>query len=434
MSANQNQVRTYNPQQLVNALSFCVNTDVRNDNSLEQFQTTGDFILYNGFDDFEPVTFSRLVCLYAKYGFKHPSLFNGVANYIVANNQRLDDFETRHLSVLVWAFAKADHRNRALFEVVATNICQRLSLERFSPQSLSNILWAYSTNSYFHQLLFEEVATHISQESQSLEDFNAQQLSNILWAYARIDHVDTQLFNKIAIYICNLRSLTDYNLQDVSMIIWSSAKVGCYHEALFDKIASYIVHDTNLLATEANEKNITMLIWGYATVESSNHPVLFESLTEHVLSLDNLDSFNSFALTNLIWGLNQFTTPPTELLYKVIEAAVARNEAGALVRISNSLFPGEKEICLKGLTNKCTGEGCGKHHLDDNAKLLEILIKLRWKRLIEEGMSLDFIYSGCVFRCSNLSYTILFNTIQKRKPQKRRVSHSPRKMSLQPKR
>ncbi len=388
MSANQNQVRTYSPQQLVNALSPYVNTEVRNDKSLKKFQTIGDFILYKGFDDFDPLAFSRLVWSYAKYGFKHPSLFNGVANYIVSNNQRLDQFEPRELAILVWSFAKADHRHRAVFEVVATHICHDRSLELFDAQNLSNIVWAFATNCYYHQLLFDVVATHICREHQSLEDFNAQELSNILWAYARVEHLATQLFNKVAIYICDLDSLTNYTVQNLSVIVWASAKVGCYNEALFDKIAaSYCAHNKILLATEANERNISMLIWAYATVES-NHPLLFETLTEYVLSLQNLDSFDSFALTNLIWGLNQFTTPPTELLYKVIDAAVNREEAEALVRICTSLFPGKKEICLKGLTNKCTGEGCGKHHLDNNAKLLEILIKLRWKKLIEEGMYL----------------------------------------------
>jgi hypothetical protein len=430
MSANRNQVRTYSPQQLVNALSLYVNKEIRNDKSLKQFQTTGDFFLHQGFDDFCPLAFSRLVWSYATYGFKHSSLFNGVAEYIVANKQCLDEFEPGHLSVLVWSFAKADHGHRALFEVVATHICQLRSLERFSPQdlanivwafatnsyyhqflfeevaihicqdrsledfdaqNLANIVWAFATNSYYHQLLFEEVATHVCQESQSLEDFDAQNLSTILWSYAKVDHVDTQLFNKVAIYICGLDSLDNFSLQSVSTVVWASAKVGCYNESLFVKIASYCVNDTKVLATEANEKNISMLIWAYATVET-NHPELFETLTEHVLSLDNLDSFNSFALTNLIWGLNQFTTPPTELLYKVIDAAVNQDEARALVRISNSLFPGKKEICLEGLTNKCTGRECGKLHLDDDTKLLEVLVKRRWEKLLEEEGMYSWIF------------------------------------------
>jgi hypothetical protein len=278
---------------------------------------------------------------------------------------------------------------------VATHICRgRQSLEDFNSQDLSNVVWAFATNSYYHQLLFDEVATQICQEGQSLDDFNSQSLSNVLWAYARVDHVDTQLFNKIA----SLDSLDNFSLQSVATLVWASAKVGCYNEAFFDKIASYIVHDKNLLMTEANEKNISMLIWGYATAES-NHPLLFETLTEHVLSLDNLDSFNSFALTNLIWGLNQFTTPPTELLYKVIDAAVARNESKALVRICKSLFPGKKEICLEGLANKCTDRGaCGKLHLDDDTKLLDVLIKRRWEKLLEEGMYswIFYIFWSCL--------------------------------------
>ena len=375
MNTNQNPFRTYTPQQVVNQLSSFVNTQTRYDNL---FQTAENYVLdYVGLHRFDPLALSRLVWSYASGGYKHPRLFNGVAKYIVDNYQLLNDFDPAALSIFIWAFAKADHRHRALFEVVATHICQL----------------------------------------QSLDDFNSKSLSNVLWAYARVDHVDTQLFNKVAIRICSLKTLNNSSLQTVATLVWSSAKVGCYHEALFDKIASYIVHDKNLFATEANMRDITMLIWAYATVESSNHPVLFESLTEHVLTLDNLDSFSSFALTNLIWGLNQFTTPPTELLYKVIDAAVKRDEAEALVRICSSLFPNKKEICLKGLTNKCTGRECGKLHLDDDTKLLEVVIKHRWEKLVEEGMYSWIIYILGMSFVALISFTLyLFNSIQRRKP------------------
>jgi hypothetical protein len=228
---------------------------------------------------------------------------------------------------------------------------------------------------------------------------------NTLWACAKVDHLDAQLFNEVAIHICRLETLNNFSLQSVATLVWAAAKVGCYNEALFDKIASYCVHDKNLLTTEANKKNISMLIWAYATVES-NHPVLFESLTEHVLALDNLDSFDSFALTNLIWGLNQFTTPPRELLYKVIDAAVHRGEGKALVQINSSLFPDRKEICLAE-SSKCTDAECEKLHLDHNPNLLEILIKHRYEKLFEKGMYSGFYIFCHVFHCINLIYTVL---------------------------
>jgi len=240
------------------------------------------------------------------------------------------------------------------------------------------LLYSFAKNASYDrniQQLFESIGNHIVAQRQ-LDDFTPQELSNIVWAFAKIDYHHKDLFESIGNHIIAQRQLDDFAPQALSNIVWAFAKIDYHHKDLFETVANHIIGHIVLVANY-NEQVIAMIIWAFSKSRSF-HVELFELLTDHILQRDDLDDFTFISLNNIVWGLNQFTTPPKELMEKVLNAASKHNDLGNLARLAKKMFPDTKEICWD---QSCTT--CGRHHIND-IKLMEVLLQRRLERMYEE--------------------------------------------------
>ena len=288
--------------------------------------------------------------------------------------EKLDQWTPQGLANTVHGFAKRKYRT-SIFDRVANQVVERPNLLQFDPQNLSNILWSFATIKYAHYQLFEKVGNHIVQ-LPNLNQFNQQNLSNIVWSYAKTDIAHPQLFQSVGNHIVQLSNLNAFTSQSLSITVWAFAKRGYNHDALFEKVANHLLVRNDLLANY-DLPCISMTIWAFSQCQCQ-HPEFFELLIDHILQRDDLDDFPFASLMNAVACLNKFTTAPKELMDKVLNAAIERNEIQELRRLSETMFPGEKEMCFNP---SCTD--CEKHHIND-INLMKILLQRRFERRYEE--------------------------------------------------
>mmetsp|Transcript_12570 Transcript_12570/g.25042 ORF Transcript_12570/g.25042 Transcript_12570/m.25042 type:complete len:920 (+) Transcript_12570:103-2862(+) len=282
---------------------------------------------------------------------------------------------SQNLSNTIHGFAKRGHRHPT-FDTVANQVVKRPNfIHEFNPQALSNILWSFATVKYSHYQLFEKVGNHIVQ-LQNLNEFNPQNLSNIVWAYAKTDIAHPQLFQSVGDHFVQLPNLNAFTPQALSITVWAFAKRGYNHNVLFEKVANHFLVQNDLLANY-NQQNISLIIWAFSQCQSQL-PEFFELLIDQILQRDDLDDLPFSSLMNAVACLNKFTIAPKELMDKVLKAAIERNEINELRRLSETMFPEEKEMCFNP---SCTD--CEKHHIND-VNLMTILLQRRFERLYEE--------------------------------------------------
>eukprot|EP00985_Skeletonema_marinoi_P027139 scaffold21796_cov125-Skeletonema_marinoi.AAC.1 len=262
-----------------------------------------------------------------------------------------------------------------MFDRVANQVVKRPNLHEFNPQALSNILWSFATVKYSHYQLFEKVGNHIVQQS-NLNEFNSQDLSNIVWAYAKTDIAHPELFQSVGDHIVQLSNLNAFTPQALSITVWAFAKRGYNHNTLFEKVANHFLVQNDLLANY-DQQSISLFIWAFSQCQSQL-PEFFELLIDQILQRDDLDDLPFSSLMNAVACLNKFTIAPKELMDKVLKAAFDRNEIKELRRLSETMFPEEKEMCFNP---SCTD--CEKHHITD-VNLMTILLQRRFERLYEE--------------------------------------------------
>jgi len=262
-----------------------------------------------------------------------------------------------------------------MFDRVANQVAKRPNLHEFTSQNLANIVWSFATIKYSHYQLFEKVGNHIVQLS-NLDEFNSQELSNIVWSYAKTDISHPQLFQSVGDHVVQLPNLNVFTPQALSITVWAFAKRGYNHDELFEKVANHFLEQNDLLANY-NLQSISMIIWAYSQCQSQL-PQFFELLIDHILQRDDLDDFPFASLMNAVACLNKFTIAPKELMDKVLNAAIERNEINELRRLSETMFPEEKEMCFNP---SCTD--CEKHHIND-VNLMTILLQRRFERRYEE--------------------------------------------------
>ena len=62
-------------------------------------------------------------------------------------------------------------------------------------------------------------------------------------------------------------------------------------------------------------------MWAFAKAGVS-HPRLMEKMTDHIVSLDNLDDFIKQSISNLVWGFAKLDVHNTKLYDKLTDVAV----------------------------------------------------------------------------------------------------------------
>ncbi|KAL7432976.1 hypothetical protein ACHAXM_005056 [Skeletonema potamos] len=211
------------------------------------YAAMGDQVVaFKHLEEFKPQALANTVWAYATSGINHPNLFRIVANHIVGLDS-LDKFDPQELSNTMWAYAKADRfipqhlsntlwayatagiHHPTLFNKMANHIVASGSLHKFDPQELKDIVWAYATAQVSHPKLFHKVT---KAAIKSKEDFVSQGIANLLWAYATMGIIDKQLFSSFALTAAKL--IDTYTNQDLANIAWAYAVADVDAPTLFN--------------------------------------------------------------------------------------------------------------------------------------------------------------------------------------------------------
>ena len=139
----------------------------------------------------------------------------------------------------------------------------------------------------------------------AIGNFDARYLNNLAMAYAIIEYDPKfddggTLLNLLA--KSSILLLEDFKPQQLATLVWSFATVGVSHPLLFEKVADHIISLDNLGAIKPQQ--LSDLVWAFAKAEVF-HPGLFEKVASHIVALDDLNELMPHQISNFVWAFSQ---------------------------------------------------------------------------------------------------------------------------------
>lgn len=154
-----------------------------------------------------------------------------------------------------------------------------------------------------------------------LSEFEPRYLSNLAYAYAVAGASNEKLFAHIAEASTPL--LSKFNSHDLSNIVWAFERNNAFDSCLWNEVSNHIISLDNL--EEFSPQSLSNILISYAKANQSNSQ-LSDKIANHIVGLDTLEDFKPQSIANIVWAYAKSKDSQPELFQKVAEHIIEQNK------------------------------------------------------------------------------------------------------------